>query len=260
MSPRLMGGENSAIGEFPWLARLGYVDRQKRDDKIFRCDGSILSEFFIITSARCAIGNETAGKTLEVARLGEYNLETDPDCDGDFCADAYVDYIVTKTSIHQEYQESTRMNNIALVRVDMKIEFTKFIQPICLLIGKSGELMQKYYAGQNARLAAWGKGKDLDSKLSQSILQRLTVEVKDPSTCQDCQSPPQKLGRGQICAGGMALQGPCNDDGGAPLMVQELTPPRWYLLGMDSCGKCGSTIPHVYTRVTDYLLWILDRM
>lgn len=47
-------------------------------------------------------------------------------------------------------------------------------------------------------------------------------------------------------------------DSGSPLMVQ-LTNKRWVVAGLVSWGiKCGGPNPGVYTRVNNYVKWVIE--
>ena len=69
----------------------------------------------------------------------------------------------------------------------------------------------------------------------------------------------------QFCAGGKAGEDSCKGDSGGPLMrvlSDKDYGPRYYLIGIISYGKknCGSYSPALYTKVQNYILWILDHM
>ena len=68
-----------------------------------------------------------------------------------------------------------------------------------------------------------------------------------------------------MCVGGKTGQDSCGGDSGGPLMKVEALdgPPRYYLIGVVSFGAkhCGeSATPAVYTKISDYLSWILDHV
>lgn len=69
-------------------------------------------------------------------RLGEYDLTQDKDCvtteDEVVCTDPPIDVPVKEKLPHPEYNEASHLNDIALLRLDRNIEYTDFIQPICL--------------------------------------------------------------------------------------------------------------------------------
>lgn len=52
---RIIGGRNAALGEKPWLARIGYSG-PKMPEISYRCGGAILNKNTIITAAHCVTG------------------------------------------------------------------------------------------------------------------------------------------------------------------------------------------------------------
>ncbi|KAJ8681752.1 hypothetical protein QAD02_017544 [Eretmocerus hayati] len=257
---RMMETQDAAIGEYPWIARLGY---DEAGGKNFTCLGSIISEAVIISTASCVGSSEEPGKFVNIARLGDYDLETDPDCAHNVCAEPYADYTISNVTRHEQYSQITRINNIAIVKTDEKIKFNDFIQPICLVIGKTKDFLEKSYIGEKAWIAGWGTWGPYTGGIPMTILQRGEISVLDPSQCQNCRNFMKNLTQGEMCAGttgGNNRPTACEgNDGGAPLMLQEMNPPRWHLLGMYSCGKCYS-YENTYTRISDYSLWILDHI
>lgn len=72
-------------------------------------------------------------------RLGEWDTTTDPDCDdsyigGSICNDPHVDIDVEEIIVHKDFNPLTTRNDIALLRLSKNVEYTRFIQPICLPI------------------------------------------------------------------------------------------------------------------------------
>jgi len=73
------------------------------------------------------------------------------------------------------------------------------------------------------------------------------------------------LGEGQLCAGGNAGDS-CAGDSGSALMLEVVTEkrmfdPRVIQVGVVSFGprRCGTIgVPAIYTKVENYLQWILD--
>jgi len=69
----------------------------------------------------------------------------------------------------------------------------------------------------------------------------------------------------QLCAGGEQGKDSCQGDSGGPLMSQDVKGQslQWTLqavvsIGPEKCGTLGT--PGVYTKVSDYVTWILDNM
>ncbi|KAG8235457.1 hypothetical protein J437_LFUL014087, partial [Ladona fulva] len=127
VSDRIIGGEEAALREYPWLALLQYQTSRGRQVGI---------------------------------RLGEHNLGTDPDCQqadsGEICGNPVQDFGIGEVIAHQQYRpESTsKLHDIALIRLDRPATYSDFIQPICL---PSGSSVGKRYEGSRLIVAGWGK-------------------------------------------------------------------------------------------------------
>lgn len=69
-------------------------------------------------------------------RLGEHDLSSDLDCEGGECADPVVDVPVAATIVHEKYatKSESQPYDIALIRLLRPVDFTLWIQPICLPI------------------------------------------------------------------------------------------------------------------------------
>ena len=52
---RIVGGEEADIGEYPWLALIGYTSRGGRG-VIWSCGGSLIGNRYVLTAAHCVTG------------------------------------------------------------------------------------------------------------------------------------------------------------------------------------------------------------
>lgn len=95
-SNRIVGGNETEIDEFPFLALLYY--KSPKNDKVrYKCGGSLINTRTILTAAHCVEGE--LGKTLDFVRLGEWNTKTEKDCisigfNDEDCADPPIDFKV----------------------------------------------------------------------------------------------------------------------------------------------------------------------
>lgn len=74
---------------------------------------------------------------LSNVRLGEFDLETDVDCDtvNDYfyCSYPPIDFDIASYFIHELYKpEVGNPNDIAVIRLSETVKYTNFIKPICL--------------------------------------------------------------------------------------------------------------------------------
>ena len=262
---RIVGGQLTELRQFPWLVLLEY---QKPDGRGFQCGGSLINEKYIVTAAHCVINIPRSWQLISV-RLGEHDLDNDPDCEDadrpgfEDCAASPIDIPVGEIITHPNYKarEVSKPNDIALIRLSRPVTYSKSISPICL--PTKSQFLNNRYDGVNMMVAGWGRTENS----SQSKI-KLKLEVPVNSE-QECSTLYKKHGAilndGQICAGGQKGKDSCSGDSGGPLMYLERTPPEynWYLYGIVSFGpiQCGTKdFPGIYTLVPKYMKWITDNL
>jgi len=112
-------------------------------------------------------------------------------------------------------------------------------------------------------MISWGSFQQ-NGKQSKDQLQ-LEIPIVDKETCQkkwtqfSSRITPELLESTFVCAGGQVGQGPCMGDSGAPLAARSKNKDEGYVLfGLNSSGspKCGSGVPDLFTRVSNYTDWI----
>jgi secreted trypsin-like serine protease len=197
-------------------------------------------------------------------RLGEWDLSTVRDCDitdGDEdCIDVPVQDIPIEATIpNPDYNIADRSvkNDIALIRLSRQCDYNFFVKPICL--PHTDQLRKANLDGANLIVAGWGKTED-DTKSSVKL--KVGVGAVPLATCQSVY-PSKGLWTKQLCAGGADGKDSCSGDSGGPLM-KDATDNRvqyYYVAGVVSfgptpCGQQGK--PGVYTKVSEYIDWILE--
>uniref|UniRef100_U5EYA6 CLIP domain-containing serine protease n=1 Tax=Corethrella appendiculata TaxID=1370023 RepID=U5EYA6_9DIPT len=258
---RIIGGEKAGIDEYPWSALIQY---QKPFNQFgYHCGGSLISSRYVLTAGHCI---KAVPKTWSVyaVRLGENDLESNPDCiglgDDEECADAYLDVLVEGIIVHEQYHQTPIKieNDIALLQMAESVEATDWIMPICLPDSRN---VGKDYKNKNLFVAGWGKTEN-----ETQSRYKLKLTIRGVSLAQ-CQSVYQKadITDEQICAGGEAGKDACRGDSGGPLMDVDIRHPKgptWFLIGIVSFGKGCATagIPGVYTRVDHYENWIKSKI
>lgn len=261
LSQRIVGGERTEIDEFPWMALLEY---QKPNGRTTACGGVLINKRYVLTAAHCIKGKDLPPNwRLTSVRLGEYNTDTERDCVPDsedtvVCADDPITVGVEEQIAHEEYRPQSRDQryDIALLRLSRDVTFTNFIKAICLPSNTSfqGKLV----------VAGWGK---TESRSASNVKLKLALPLADKEQCdQTYSNAGVRLGYGQICAGGQKGKDSCRGDSGGPLMAVERIADgtgRWAAVGVVSFGPspCGMQgWPGVYTRVADFVPWIVNKI
>lgn len=135
-------------------------------------------------------------------RLGEWNIQTNPDCDDSLvnekiCNKPFVDVAVEDIIIHEMYLPLTfnQHNDIALIRMNERVIFDEFIKPICLPSETSKSL-----SGQTVIVTGFGK---TETSLSSSVKLKVALKIVDNDECnQKFKTQGRRLNEMQICAGG----------------------------------------------------------
>lgn len=256
VADRIIGGNNATLGQFPWIARLGYKDDTEID---WMCGGALITNSHVITAAHCVQPTEE-GPVLLLIRLGEHDIRTDPDCELDVCAPKVQDRKIKKISIHTYFNKPVFHNDIAIIELEKPITLNEYVAPICL--PRQDAQIADLLVGDRVTVAGWGKT-NMTTEDRADILQVLSIPVVEPTMC-NMFGKIFKVAKSEICAGAQTNKDACGGDSGGPLMKVFDTSdgPKTFLVGIVSFGPtiCGIKRPGVYASVPYYLKWILDSL
>lgn len=261
---RIIGGNDTDIGEFPWMVLLRFEARNKKIHA--NCGASLISSRFVLTAAHCMISAKKKGWKLHSVRVAEWNYRNhrgNRDCkkldyiDEPICR---KDYDVARFSIHPEYRvnHAVHIHDIALIELVTDVQLNTFVAPICLpLAGVVGASPNSSHETVEYTAAGWGSistGSGMHYKLMQ-----VNLKPFDHDRCKRLFEVSSGLGicEAHVCAGGTEGEDTCHGDSGGPLMKQ--IGGSWYQQGITSFGwpKCGREgIPGVYTNISHYLGWL----
>ncbi|BES99608.1 Tryp_SPc [Nesidiocoris tenuis] len=242
------------VGSHPWAVRVGFTNKiTNRID--YLCAGSIINKRVVLTAAHCALA-KTATHQIACVRVGEYNVNSDPDCTLGICAKSSTDVPLSHIIVHPGYDEKTFRHNIALLVVKEAFTYSLSIQPICLYSKANNK---NNFEGTRANLVGWGKL--ANQREASHIQQQLDLPVQKIEFCAAVYGSTVPITENELCVGGEAGRDACSGFGGAPLVV--LDPKlknRYFQIGLMSFGseQCGELgVPSVYTRVDKYSDWII---
>ncbi|KAL5284644.1 CLIPB1.2 family protein [Megaselia abdita] len=255
ITDKIYGGVETKLDEYPWMALIEY--QKPNNTKGFHCGATLISRRYLITASHCINAHSlpTDWKPISV-RLGEWDISTDMDCDEFDCTDPIVDVPIAKIIGHEEYDPNVKNlpNDIALLRLSRKIDYSDFIKPICLPVNPNvpSDALKMDIAG-------WGKNETIGN--SNKKLRAYATAVSLDS-CNDVYSKRGiNLSNKQLCVGGDLGIG-CRVDSGGLLMGLNRTVlfnSYLFIAGVFSFGStpCGlQGWPVVYTKVSEYVDWI----
>ncbi|KAF5899657.1 transmembrane protease serine 3, partial [Clarias magur] len=234
-SARIVGGNLSQEGQFPWQVSLQFQNEHL-------CGGSILTKQWILTAAHCVYGFAYPPLWKVFAGLTEQPIT----------GARYLD--VEKIVYHGRYRPKGLDYDIALLKLSQPLTFNGYIEPICL-----PHFGEEFEDGKICWISGWGATED-GGEASVS-LHSARVPLISAKACSQPEVYQGYISPGMICAG--YLEGgtdSCQGDSGGPLACEDSS--VWKLVGATSWGQgCAErNKPGVYTRITQALTWIHQQM
>lgn len=258
LSDRIYGGNITGLTSYPWTAILIFRETGRNSD-LFHCGGSLISDRYVLTAAHC-IDDLSDDYKLDRIRLGEWNLLSDPDCDDEkqYCNDPSLDVGIEKMVAHEDYDKTTILNDIALIKLNQSVNFTETISPICLPL--SNLTKNKNTDDMTFTVIGWGNTEHRNGTYEYGSTHKLHVRLDgvDLTSCNEVYD--DEITSTQICAGAKRGKDSCQGDSGGGLVSS--VDGFYYDYGVVSwgygCGRKGT--PGIYTRVTSFLDWIENNM
>lgn len=254
VADRIIGGKNAALGQFPWITRLGY---QVDDGLDWMCGGVLISDRHVVTAAHCVDFGDYDIELVKV-RMGEYDSRQDPDCDDNTCAPPVQDREPKNITVHPSFQDPPFHNDIAVIELNEPVDLNDYVVPICL--PREAEHRANLVEGDLITVAGWGKTNVTTDERAQT-LQVLSIPVVPPDHCNTF-GAQFHVAETELCAGAQKDKDACGGDSGGPAMQVKdtLDGPKTYLIGVVSFGptQCGINKPGVYVSVPKFVMWILD--
>ncbi|XP_064292878.1 phenoloxidase-activating enzyme 1-like [Plodia interpunctella] len=229
-----------AIHQHPWLVVLEY--HYRRHSGGIRCGGALVDSRHIITTAHCVVLGMFP--IIMLPRLGEYNMSSDPDCEGNICADPPVRMVIQKIFVHPGFRKNRKLsgNDLAILMLEAEAPYTDFIRPVCLPSGILDDQTLFYASGFGAT--------PYDVNFSE-VKKNIPVPYYP-----NCWKIYRYLAKDFICAGGVTDFDTCSGDSGGPLVRMG---ERFEIWGVTKGGHsiCGSQgVPGLYTSVMYHLDWM----
>uniref|UniRef100_A0A2M4AFD4 Putative trypsin-like serine protease n=1 Tax=Anopheles triannulatus TaxID=58253 RepID=A0A2M4AFD4_9DIPT len=228
-------GNLASVAEIGWVMSGGKIS--------FPCSGFLITLRTIVTTARCA---ESNGRKPTVARIGSVG------------AGQRTNYLlppIRKVTVHDDYDETNGLHNIALITLSELIVATPFVFPSCLWKN------QTHLPAGALLLSLWDNEP------------RITTHSVHPMYYSECRErlEDSELLDGQICMLRAApetkfiVSTPCFTTGSIIMWENTTANPEiidaQHLVALHSHGDCRENDDVLLTiRVSDYYDWIVSNI
>lgn len=262
---------------------------------IWNCGGTLINRRYVVTAAHCHSSRSQVGLVrLGEYQVTESRAR---DCTQDgVCLPTPQDFSILPEDVTLHPQFGTQIqngirfivNDIALIRLPSLAMLTLSVAVVCLPLDPATTAaslnvpdLGAGLAGYYPHVVGWGHTDpdpysrevgDGKERVASSIQQKLEIPILNDEDCSAKMRGWKPRGT-HICAGGEVGKDSCSGDSGGPLYMKHIiqgtnksatystsTSEPWVLLGITSFGTrtCGIGRPAVYTRVEEFIPWIVS--
>ncbi|OCT75682.1 hypothetical protein XELAEV_18030866mg [Xenopus laevis] len=243
---RIIKGSTAQPGSWPWLANIQMP--LETDNYKTVCGGTLLNDRWVVTAAHCFFDLKRFHHLVRIVLGANDMRQLGPEVQI---------RTIGKWIQHEDFDNGTNKNDIALIQLNEPVEFSDYIQPACLPPESS-----KVYNMDDCYVAGWGVLEE-EYKTKTSILHEASVELIDNQRCNRSNWYNGWIKDYNLCAGHeQGGSDVCLGDSGGPLMCKKKRAAIYYVVGIVSWGGlCGQ--PHrngVYISVQHFIQWIQENI
>uniref|UniRef100_A0A1A9VSG0 Peptidase S1 domain-containing protein n=1 Tax=Glossina austeni TaxID=7395 RepID=A0A1A9VSG0_GLOAU len=233
------------LREYPFMYALGWQSKRDNTTINYNCGVALISVNFAITAAHC-LHDEEGSPTLLQAGGRNFNDTLTPTIAE-----------IAECIEHPNYTHPAIYDDIALIKLAKPVISDESFA--CLWTEKDIE--------DRSDVVILGYGQISFPHISPELLVKIDLKIHSQNDCDRDHPPGNILGPlkngisdKQICAiDSKKLRDNCPEDSGGPLVKfirnDLYTVP--YIVGITSIGVgCASSIPGIYTRISEYVPWI----
>lgn len=249
-SMKVVGGALSAVELHPWMAA---VFSMRSRGRAFTCGGSLISPCWILSAAHCfPDGAQTDVHKLSVV-LGKNAInETNSEKEQEFS--------VSELFIHEHFDntDGNYDNDIALLKIRSPggrcAKETRSVKTVCI-----PEPHHSLHHGTSCQVTGYGREQEGLWYYSR-YLREASVKLLSQGLCSSKSYYGDAITENMLCAASPDWSADaCKGDSGGPLVCRVRG--RAFLFGVVSWGEgCSRRLrPGVYTKVSNYHHWILEK-
>ncbi|KAG7489418.1 tissue-type plasminogen activator isoform X1 [Solea senegalensis] len=245
---RIFGGRQSDITDQPWQAAINVYQARSRQH-FHRCGGVLINSCWVLSAAHCFEESDKAEK-LEVILGRTFRKQN---------SSSEQIFKVSKYWSHENFDSESFDNDIALLKLETDIGICAVnspeVFPACL---PEPDLVLPSWT--ECEISGYGRDREFAAEYSERV-KRGYVRLWPNERCVPDVLSGRTVTPNMLCAGDTrGLDDACKGDSGGPLVCRHND--IMTLMGVISWGDgCGQRDkPGVYTRVTNYINWIKEKM